>query len=45
MDDNVKNQFKEARKLYDLKKYEESLNLYEQLYNENIDDFELNKEG
>ena len=42
MDDNVKNQFKEARKLYDLKKYEESLNLYEQLYNENIDDFDLN---
>ena len=32
-------QFKQAKKLYDSYKYEESLDLYEQLFNENPDDF------
>ena len=34
-------QFKQAKKLYDSSKYEESLDLYEQLFNENPDDFNI----
>ena len=42
MSTNIKMQLKEAKKLYDSKKYDESLELYEQLFNENPQDFDCN---
>lgn len=41
MESNVNTQLKHAKKLYDSKKYEESLNLYELIFNENPDEFKL----
>ena len=38
---NNSSQLKQAKKLYDSSKYEESLDLYEQLFNENPDDFNI----
>lgn len=43
MDNNINVQIKEAKKLYNSKKYEESLNLYEKLFNENPDEFRINE--
>lgn len=42
MSTNIKIQLKEAKKLYDSKKYDESLELFEQLFNENPQDFDFN---
>lgn len=42
MDKNIKIQLRQAKKLYDSKKYEEALDLYEQLFNENSNDFDMN---
>lgn len=42
MDNNLKIQLKEAKKLYDSKKYDESLILYEELFSENPDEFKRN---
>lgn len=39
MDSDISIQLKQAKKLYDSHKYEESLDLYENLFNENQDDF------
>ena len=39
MKNDIKIQLRQAKKLYDSKKYEESLNLYEQLFNKNENDF------
>ncbi len=38
---NNSSQLKQEKKLYDSSKYEESLDLYEQLFNENPDDFNI----
>ena len=42
MDNDIRNQLKEARKLYDSKKYDESLEMYEELFNESPEEFDLN---
>ena len=42
MNSDIKFQLQEARKLYDSKKHEESLNLYEQLFRDNKEDFTRN---
>jgi len=42
MEINIEIQLKEARKLYDSKNYDESLNLYEKLFNENPEGFDIN---
>lgn len=42
MSTNIKIQLKEAKKLYDLKEFDESLELYEQLFSENSQDFDFN---
>ena len=39
MSDNISVQLREARKMYDSKKYSESLELYEQLFNQNPESF------
>jgi tetratricopeptide (TPR) repeat protein len=42
MDMNVKTQLNQAIKLYDSKKYEKSLEIYEQLFNNSSDEFDFN---